>query len=155
MKKLLLSFSFAALTLAGTAQTSLYQNVKKLISEIHPEISTENKLIAFNVWSIEDPDSREANKSFEKAYTVYEHARLKGGSKGIIVIAVNKNNLTSEAVITFAKDGIIRMIPVKWTELEGIGQGLNNCVFDSSGNEVYKNLSAQNVFSSINHLITR
>ncbi len=155
MKKLLFSLFFVTFTLLGSAQTSLYQNVKKLISDTHPEINLENKLIAFNVWSIEDAESRETNKEFEKAYSVYEHARLKGGSKGIVVISVNRDNLSSGAVITYTKDGITRMIPFKWTDLEGIEQGVSNCVFDSTGNEVYKNLSVPNVYSSINHLITR
>ena len=155
MKKLLFTLSFAAIGLLSSAQVSLYQNAKKLLSETHPEISTENRLIAINVWSETNTESREANKGFEKTYSVYERARLKGGSKGIIVIAVNKDELTPTAVITFTKDGISKLISVKLSDLEGIDANTTNVVFDSNGNEVYKNLSAPNIYSSINHLITR
>lgn len=155
MKKIFLTLSLSALGLFANAQSNLYQNIKKIITESDPGINMENRLIAFNVWSINDAESREANKAFEKAYTVYEYALLKGGRKGIIVIAVNKENLSSEAVIMLTKDGIKKMIPVKLSDLEGLESSNSNSVFDSNGNEIYKNLSALVIFSSINHLITR
>jgi len=155
MKKLLLSLSFVSFIISGNAQNTTCQNLRKLINERHPEISMENKLIAFNVWSQENIESREANKAFEKTYSVYEHARLKGGSKGMVVVAVNKENLSGEAVITFTKDGISKMISLKLSDLEGLESGTFNGVYDSNGNEIYKNLSSQAIFGSINHLITR
>ena len=155
VKKILIAASFASLSFFGMAQINFYQKVKNLINITHPEINTENRLIAFNVWSVDDSESREANQSFEKAYSVYEYARLKGGSKGIIVVSFNKDNLSSSAVISYNKDGIFKIIPFKVTDLEGLNEGTSNLVFDSGGNEIYKNLSAQNIFSSIQHLITR
>jgi hypothetical protein len=155
MKKLLLIFSFVSFYFLNSAQTTLYQNLKALIAEKRPDISTENRLIAFNVWSIDNPESREANKAFEKVYGVYENARLKGGSKGIIVIAVNKDNLSAEAVVTIAKDDVVKTISVKLSEIAGIDPDTANSIFDSNGNEVYKNLNSQAVNSSIAHLITR
>ena len=155
MKKLLLSFIFIFPGLFSNAQTNLYQNIKKLLTETHPEIITENRLIAFNTWSLDNAESRECNKSFEKTYGVYEHAHLKGGSKGIIVVAFNKDNLSSDAVITFTKDGITKIISYKFVDLESLDSNIQNAVFDSNGNEIYRNLSAQNVYNSINHLITR
>lgn len=155
MKKPLFVFCLLASGLMLSGQNTLYKNIKQLILQTHPEISTDNRLIAFNIWSMDDQESRETNKGFERAYQVYEFARLKGGSKGMIVIAVNKDNLSPEAVITFSKDGITKMIPVKISDLKGIGEGISNCVFDSNGNQVYSNLSAPLVYSSINHLITR
>jgi len=155
MKKILLTFSFIAFGLFSQAQNDLFKTLKQIIIEIHPEIGLENKLIALNVWSVDDMDSRETNKSFEKAYGVYEHAVLKGGRKGIIVLAVNKNELSSEAVIMLTKDGITKMISVKLSEIAGLDGNITNIIYDSEGHEIYKNLSAPNVFSSINHLITR
>ena len=90
---------------------------------------------------MENQESREANKSFEKTYSVYEYAHLKGGSKGLIVISFNKENLSSTAVITYNKDGISKIIPFKLSDLESLDESTSNLVFDSAGNEIYKNLS--------------
>lgn len=154
-RKLLLTLCLFTLGLFAQAQTDLFASVKRIITETHPEINLENKLIALNVWSLDNPESREANKSFEKTYGVYENAILKGGRKGLVVLAVNKDELTSEAVITLKKDGVTKTISVKLSELGGIDAAATNVVFDKDGHEVYKNLSAPNIFSSINHLITR
>lgn len=156
MKKTLLTLSFTAIGLLMNAQINLYEKLKKMIVETHPEIKLENRLIAFNTWSVDNSESREANKSFEKVCSVYEFARLKGGSKGIIVVAINKDNLSSTANITYTKDGISKLISVKLEDLAG-GETItdSNGVFDSSGNEIYRNLSSENIYSSINHLITR
>jgi hypothetical protein len=139
-----------------TAQTDLYTTLKKTIEFSGPEINMDNKLIAFNVWSTDDEQSRETNKNFEKAYTVYEHARLKGGRRGILVVLVNKDNLSGTAVITLHKDGVTKCISVKAEDIPEISATANkNMVFDSSGNEVYANLPAASVFSKIQQLITR
>ncbi|PBQ34396.1 hypothetical protein CNR22_22330 [Sphingobacteriaceae bacterium] len=155
MKKILLTFCLITVGLFAQAQTNLFSNLKRIISETAPEINIDNKLIAMNVWSLDNMESREANKSFEKAYGVYEVAILKGGRKGLIVLAINKDELTSEAVITLKKDGVTKMISVKLSELPGLDANTSNLVFDKDGNEIYRNLSSPNVFSSINHLITR
>lgn len=136
-------------------QTAAYLKIKKLVMETHPEISTDNRLIAFNIWSMEDAESREANKGFEKAYYTYEYARLKGGSRGIIVISVSREELSPEAVITLSKDGISKLLRLKLSDIEGLEPGVFNAVYDSNGNEVYRNLGAASVYSSVNHLITR
>ena len=154
-KKLLLTLSLITFGLFAQSQTNLFSNVKRIIAESHPEINLDNKLIALNVWSVDNSESREANKSFEKAYNIYEVAILKGGRKGIVVLAVSKDELSSEAVITLKKDGVTKMISVKLNELEGLDAGTSNIIFDGEGHEVYKNLSSPNVFSSIQHLITR
>jgi len=155
MKKNMFAVSFLFCALFTNAQNALYQDVITLITRSHPEISTDNKLIAINVWSIDNSESREANKSFEKAYKVYEHALLKGGNKGIVVVSLNKENLSEMAVISYQKDGVAKVHSFKISELEAIDQVTSNVVFDSNGNEVSKNLSSQAIFTSIQHLITR
>lgn len=154
MKKIYLTFFFFSFYLFSGAQADLFQELKKIIKETHPEMNLEDKLIAYNVWSIDNAESREANKAFEKAYTVYEKAKLKGGSKGIVVVSVNKDNLSSEAMIISSRDGIAKVITVKLSEVDRIAAH-NNGVFDAQGQEVYKDLSSQTVFSSIHKLITR
>jgi hypothetical protein len=155
MKKVLFTAALLAFSLIYNAQSDVYLNLKKLIRETHPELNTDNKLIAFNVWSVDDAKSREANKSFEKVIQVYQNARLKGGLKGIIVVAINKDELSSSANIAFSKDGIAQSISVKLSDLELIQPGNLNSVFDSNGTEVYKNLDPSEVYSSVNKLVTR
>lgn len=156
MKRTLLVLFLTSLAFFGKSQDDFYLKLRKIITETHPEISLENKLIAYNVWSVDNAESREANKSFEKAYTVYEMAKLKGGLKGIVVVAINKDNLTSTASITFSKDGLSKMISMKYEDVsDGKSQGTANAVYDANGKPVFTNLSAQHVYGSINSLITR
>lgn len=156
MKKIVFTLSISALSFLCGAQTNLYQSLKKVIQVSHPEINMNDKLLAFNVWSVNDQESREANKSFEKAFSVYENAKLKGGLKGIVVLAINKDNLTSSAAIVFTKDGNSKIISVKLEDVVGMDASAPlNAVYDSNGNEVYKNLNTAVIYSSINRLITR
>jgi hypothetical protein len=155
MKKTVALLFLTSLFFGGYSQTSVYQNLKTLLQETHPEINTTDKLIAYNIWSVNDAESREANKGFEKAYKVYESALLKGGKKGIIMVSFNKENLTSDAVITYTKDGIVKVIPYKISETTLSEAPISNAVYDSTGNEVYKNLSADKIYTAIKHLITR
>lgn len=138
------------------SQTDLYAQLKNVIRQTNPEISMEGKLLAFNTWSIDDPSSREANQSFDRTYSVYEYAKLKGGPKGIVVVAINKDNLSSMATITYTKDGIRKVISVGIENFNGADfKELSNMIFDSSGSVIYKNLPASKIFSSVNQLITR
>lgn len=156
MNKLILLFALFFVQLKSQSQNELYQKIKQVIQEKHPEINIHAKLIGCVTWSINDADSKDQLKSFDKTLKVFENAKLKGGSKGIVLLAVNKENLGSEATIFLQKDGILELIPVKLEELSGADlTGLHNVVFDSSGLEVYKDLNSAEVFSSINKLITR
>lgn len=137
-----------------SAQTDLYFRVKTLLEQQYPELTTKNKLIAVSIWRVDDAESREANKSFEKAYEVYRAAKLKGGLKGIIAVAVNLDNLSSNAVITLSKDGILRTVSIMAEDLKA-ATDFRNVVFDSNGNAVYRDLASENIFPSIQHLITR
>lgn len=156
MKKSLLVLFLTTLAFFGKSQDDIYLKLRKIITETHPEISLENKLIAYNVWSVDNAESREANKGFEKAYKVYEWAKLKGGLKGIVVVAINKDNLTSTASIAFSKDGLSKSISIKYEDVfDGKSTVAPNAVYDASGKIVFTNLNSQSVYSSINSLITR
>ena len=156
MRKILFIFCLTTLYAFVHAQSDLYLKIITIISKTNPEIITTNKLIAYNVWSVSNGESREANKSFEKVYKTYEYAKLKGGLKGIVVVAINKDDLSTTANITYNKDGITKMISLKLEDFKGIESGLTtNAVFDSKGNEIYENLGASQIFNSINKLVTR
>ncbi|MES2681300.1 MAG: hypothetical protein V4635_15500 [Bacteroidota bacterium] len=155
MRNLIFTFS-VLFCVSLNAQTDTYARLKNLIRQTHPEIITEDKLIAFNVWSAGDMESREANKSFDRAYSVYEYAKLKGGPRGIVVVTINKDNLSGMATIAYTRDGAHKLISVAAESIEGMDlQARSNAIFDSSGNEIYKNLPASKIFSSVNQLITR
>lgn len=151
MKKITLTFLFVAFSIFLNAQSDLFLKVKKAIQEEHPEISTDNRLIAINVWSANDQTSREANKQFNNVYKIYEFAKLKGGLKGIVCVAINKDGESASIILT--KDGATKLIQLNKADLSGLSNG--NAVFDDKGVEVYKNISSDKVFESINKLITR
>jgi hypothetical protein len=143
----------------GKAQTELYSKLKAFVHDNTKE-KTAQRLIAINVWSAEDKDSRDKNIQFEEVFKVYSNAKLKGGNKGIIVlnICVDKDQVMSD--IALKKDGISKMISVPF-DYNSVAQALKdkdsgyNAVFDDNGNLVYENLDKNSVFSSIQKLITR
>ncbi len=156
MKKLLLFFSTLFLATNINAQSELYIKIKKTLQQTHPELLTDNKLIALNIWSLEDIDSRETNKSFEKAFQVYQVARLKGGLRGLVFVTLNLDNLSSAASVALSKDGVLHSISLQADEVEALrSYEIENIVFDSNGNSIYKNLQPSTVFNSIQSLITR
>jgi hypothetical protein len=150
---------FVLASLFSNAQSNLYNKLNSfLTNQTKEEVS--NRLIAINLWSANDKNSRDINIEFEKVYKTYDYARLKGGSKGIIVINLNLGENTATSDITLMKDGVTKSIKLPAHEFEIIKelQGKSagyNIVFDSNGNKVYENLTTGNVFNSIHQLITR
>lgn len=155
MKKTISILLIAFASLSAAAQDQLYKQLVQLIQENNPQVKTDNKLIAVNFWSIKDLNSREANKAFNKAVNVYEVARLKGGLKGLIAIAVCTDGDEAESVIVLNKDGNTRLIPLKNTNFHTDLLKPGNWVFDSQGVAVYSNLQTTTIFNAINQLITR
>jgi hypothetical protein len=151
MKKLLLIITlfFCKTFIAQINYNFLVSEIKKQ----HPQLELQNKLISVNVWSAENIESREANKAFQKTFTTYEFAKLKGGLKGVVCFLINKDNANESAII-LNKDGIVKPIILKDLD-PTLVSNLSNVVFDANGNEVYKNLPSSNVFKSFNQLITR
>jgi hypothetical protein len=156
MKRLMMTLSVLFVSFCLQAQTDLYLKIKKILQQTHPALITDSKLIAINIWSANNDNSRDANKSFEKAYNVYQVAKLKGGLRGLVVVTLNLDNLSSDAVITLGKDNITKSISLKAEAVKELEvYGIENIVFDSNGTRVYKNLSPLQIFSSIQSLITR
>lgn len=154
----LLSFFLSAFSFLN-AQSDLYSKLSGFVSNQTKE-KTEGRLIAINLWSVNDKMSREINQEFEETYKTFEYAKLKGGNKGIIVLNINLDNDVVNADITLKKDGISKLIKVsnENTELINSLKGKSpgyNIVFDDKGNLVYENLIQGSVFSSVQKLITR
>lgn len=151
MKKLYIIFLFSALALCSKAQSDVFLKVKKAIKENYPEINLENKLIAVNVWSASDQGSREANKQFNRVYYIYEFAKLKGGLKGLFCVTINKEGDATTIILN--KDGATKLLSLNKVDISLPSN--SNFVFDDQGKEVYKNISSDKIFESINKLITR
>jgi hypothetical protein len=142
----------------ANAQSDLYNKLNSYLTNQTNEV-VENRLIAVNLWSVNDKDSRDLNIEFEKAYKVYEYAKLKGGLKGIIFINIGMD-VNSTLEIALKKDGVTKSYRIAADNIdivkEFVGKGLRyNIVFDSNGNKVYENLMPGTVFNSIQQLITR
>ena len=156
MKKNIFTGFIILYTFLLSAQSNLNFEVKNLIYSNYPNTNIENTLLAINFWSVSDSKSRDLNKAFEKVANTYEFAHLKGGLKGIVVLLVNKDNLSSLANISLSKDGIKKSINLKLADLKQHNSDLpSNIIFDSNGKIIYNNLDAINVFEKINQLITR
>lgn len=159
IKKLFIT-SFIMLAAFGLqAQSDLYSKLSAFISNQTKE-SSNDRLIAINVWSVNDNNSRKLNAEFEEVYKTFEYAKLKGGGHGIIVMDINFENDNVNADITLQKDGIKKLIKVSAdnteivNHLKGKSAGYN-IVFDCKGNLLYENLAPGTVFNSIQKLITR
>lgn len=152
MRKITLTLLFVASSIFLNAQSDLFSKVKKGLREIHPELNLENHLIAVNVWSANDAASREANKQFNKVYGIYEFAKLKGGLKGLICVTINKDGESASIILN--KDGATKLIQLSNIDVASLNSNTNS-VFDENGVEVYKNISSDKIFESINQLITR
>lgn len=159
MKSIYISI-FVLGTLFSKAQSELYNKLNSFLTTQTKEVLVNQRLIAINVWSIEDKNSRDLNIEFEKAFKAFDYAKLKGGNKGIVVLNINIDNNSVNGDITLKKDGITKMISIPsdnvgiLKELKGKPAGYN-IVFDSNGNKVYENLSTGSVFKSVQQLITR
>ena len=156
MKKNIFTGFIILNTFLLSAQSNLNFEVKNLIYSQYPNTNIENTLLAINFWSVSDSKSRDLNKAFEKVANTYEFAHLKGGLKGIVVLLINKDNLSSIANISLSKDGIKKSINLKLSDLKQHNSDLpSNIIFDSNGKIIYNNLEAINVFEKINQLISR
>jgi hypothetical protein len=150
-KAILMILTFTAVNVYS--QSPLYSQVKEKLQKEHPELKFENKLLVINIWSPSSAESRQKNAELNKAYTTYEFAKLKGGSKGMIGVMINLGSDQSLQEINLGKDKISKAINLQ--DIEGIVvDGMTNVIFDSKGNEVKKNVTG-NIFTEINNLITR
>jgi hypothetical protein len=155
MKRTVFTLALFITCLFSVAQVDLHNKIIHYLKIYHPEIPTENKLIAVNFWSIDNTASREANKSFEKVYSTFEIAKLKGGVNGIIVISISKDNLSTEATIAMTRDAVKKLVKGKAEEFEGLEWTSSNLIFDSNGKVLYKDLAPENIFTTVQQLITR
>jgi len=155
MKKISFILLLSVLSVASSAQSDLYQKVRKMIEANYPDVPTQNRLIAVNFWAPGDMPSRELNKAFNKNYNTYKFARLKGGLQGLIGVAVCLDESRNQATVLLNKDGAGELVQFTLSDLKLSEKPCNNVMFDSSGNKIYSDLQASEVFTKINQLLTR
>lgn len=141
------------------SQTSEYFSLLSYI-QTHTKQSPQNRLVAVSVWSPSDKNSRDINTQLDEACYVYQNAKLKGGSKGILGVIICTDNDDVAANIALKKDSITNVIVVPAAQLSSFPElskksNSYNAVYDMSGNLVYENLTGTSFFDSIRHLITR
>lgn len=158
MRLLYISFLIFSLSFVK-AQDNIYSKLFSVISTQTTEV-TKNRLIALNVWSVNDKTSRNLNLEFDKTYKAYEYARLKGGLNGIIGIACCIDKEQVKIDVTLKKDGVSKLISFSFQNADLASALKNkapgyNVVYDSNGNLVYENLKEGTVFESVHNLITR
>lgn len=158
-KNIFLLFWFWFLTINLNSQNSGYYSLTSYIQK-HTKENIQNKLIAVNIWSASDKNSRDANVDLNSAIEVFKNAKLKGGNKGIIgvIICLDNDEITSNIALT--KEGVKNVIIVNASELSSFPElsqkaSSYNIVFDSNGNMIFENLASNSIFNSIRNLITR
>ena len=155
-KKLSLLGILCLFAVAGKSQSSLFNALRKAITEQHPEIDLSEKLIAYHYWQINSADSRAQNLSFEKAAEVYRNAKLKGGAEGLVVVLINSVDAETEAQIVFKKDGIEYCVGITRENIElQDSKSTANGIIDASGRVIAKDIPSDRIYSTIQSLITR
>lgn len=152
MKKAFL-FVLVATVKTMLAQDPLYTKICQRIKAEQPELRTENKIMVVNVWDPSSQESRKKNVQLNNAYTTYEFAKLKGGSKGMIAVLICIVPDINQQEIVLGKDKVSKAIRIADSRAFGVTE-TGNYFFDSNGNIMSKNV-AVDLFREINQLITR
>jgi hypothetical protein len=162
MKKIILLFLLLTSSYVFGQSAGTYNGIISFLHQTHPEISTENKLIALCVWSSDNAGSRETNKAFKGLHDTYQGAILKDARKGMIFISVSADRNEMTYTIALQKDGIRDC--VTYCDFKGPQDGLlkslelgtaTNVVYSGKGELFFKNLDQTNAKSSIISLLTR
>ncbi len=158
MKKIILSLVFGLflMNFSAKAQQPSYNELLSIVQSKLPSLDVYNKIVVLNVWSATNNDSRETNKEFDKAYKLWEFAKLKNGNKGVVIISCNVDDATTANIAT-TKDGIKQLINLNKADYSFLNNltANTNIVYDNTGAKVYENLSSDKIFNSFNQLITR
>lgn len=132
------------------SQSEISKQVKEALNNKYADLVLENKLILINhAASITDVSQQKVNTEFEKTANVYQNAKLKGGSKGLVCVMIVDNTEQEIAFkksiknCYFVRSGEIN-IPVTKT-----------VIIDSEGTVVNGSVEASKIYSSVHSLITR
>jgi hypothetical protein len=153
MRRLLLIamilFCFKTITSQENLSESVYSHALKHSSGI----DLQNKIIVVNIWSTTNTESRNCNKAISKTMQMYQYAKLKGGTKGIVTFDICLDDLLNAAQIIRAKDEVTNSILL--SNEQNLQLKESNFVFDSFGKLIFQNIPAASINESIHQLITR
>lgn len=134
------------------AQQDLYKQVAMQLKKNSPSLILENKVLVINFINT-DITNKTIATDLEKTANVYEYAKLKGGRKGVVCVSIVPSALVE---ITLNKEGYKKTIKLLKSEIGNTDvAGIENIVFNSAGEVVYKNIEASKIYESVQNLITR
>jgi chromosome condensin MukBEF MukE localization factor len=132
------------------AQSEIAKQVRQVLNQRYTDLIIENKLLVINhATSHSDIDQQKVNFELEKTATVFQNAKLKGGSKGVIcVILVDdiKREIAFKKGIKntyFIYSGEVK-IPASKT-----------LIIDSEGTVILNSVEPSEIYSFVHSLITR
>ncbi len=158
-KNIFLILCFGILTISLKSQVLDYNSLVSYI-QTNTKENTKDKIIAVNVWSVNNKISRDANIDLNNTAFIFKDAKLKNGSKGMIGIVICIDNDEVINNITLQKDGINTLIKINASQVPP-SLLLNNKTagynvgFDSNGIVLFENLQNTTFLNSIRNLITR
>lgn len=152
MKKTLI-MAFVLFTGLCSAQNEIYQKVSSFIKQNNSSLIVQNKILVVNFNNPDQTSDKGVYSSLEKAGSVYEVAKLKGGRNGVVCVTVVKD---AQAEITLNKKGYEHILVINGEQLGKLETaGIDNVTFNDKGEVVYKNLESTKIYEAINQLITR
>lgn len=135
------------------AQQNAYQKIRELAQLAEPKVNLENKILVINFEQNVSTEHQETCLDMEKTAKVYGKAKLTGGKDGVICVQIIKD---SQEEIAMNKAGFTNIIKIKASQIELPLDGeIRNCVINSEGNAIYKNLATNSIYEAIHKLITR
>jgi hypothetical protein len=151
-KKLLIMVSILIVGY-NQAQEEMYSKLVEQLQKSHPDLVLNEKLLVVNFTNKSGVSDRAVTNELERIATVYEHAKLKGGKKGVVCVELVN---TIQAEIQMNKDGFVKTKKVIASDaILGNETDYTNVVFTSTGEVVYTNIKTDKLFGSVNKLITR
>lgn len=137
----------------SSAQQDIYQKVSAFLKQNDPTLITQSKLMVINFVSPDLKEDKNDHSTLDKTAKVYGNAKLKGGKKGVICIAVVED---AQAEIALNKQGYKNLLVINRSQIDNVDtKGIDNITFNSNGEVVFKNLEQGKIYDAINQLITR
>jgi hypothetical protein len=135
------------------AQKEMYSKLVEQLQKSQPDLVLNDKVLLVNFTNKAGVGDKATTKELERIAKVYEHAKLRGGKKGIVCIEfVN----TIQTEIQMNKDGFVKTKKVIASDaILGNDADYTNVVFTSEGEVLYTNIGTDKLFGSVNQLITR
>lgn len=158
IKLLVAAFIFLATTSIAQVSGSDYRNT---VASLLPDLNLENKILFINVWQSSNIAARENNKEFLRVSNIYQAAKLKNGSKGVVYINLSLDKDTYMWMMSIKRDSIVSNYNLenttnKYESLSKLfGDYPGSVIVGSDGTIIAKDIKKENCFTTFRSLITR